>query len=115
MAFKHFGLFIMFRLAALSLGIAGFVYAFNNPRYHVVTFLVFVIVIGLIYELWFFLTRTNREIARFLSSVRYVDFNQSFEFEDSDSGFSDLGEAFTLIQERLKKMRRSQEEELSHL
>ncbi|MGD9158231.1 MAG: ATP-binding protein [Desulfobacteraceae bacterium] len=115
MAFKHFGLFIMFRLAALSLGIAGFVYAFNNPRYHVVTFLIFVIVIGLIYELWFFLSRTNREVARFLASAKYTDFNQSFEFEDTGAGFKSLGESLTLILENFRKTRITQEAELSHM
>ena len=115
MAFRHFGLFIMFRLAVLSLGIAGFVYAFNNPRYHVVTFLAFLIILGLIYELWFFLTRTNREIARFLASAKYTDFNQSFEFEDTGAGFKSLGESLTHILENLRKTRLKQETELTHL
>lgn len=115
MAFKHFGLFILLRLIVLSLGISGFYYAYNNPRYHVVTFIVFAIVIGLIYELWFFLTRTNREVARFLASAKYTDFNQSFEFEDAGAGFQTLGEAFTMILEHFKKLRLSQEVELGHL
>jgi two-component system nitrogen regulation sensor histidine kinase NtrY len=115
MAFRHFGLFIMFRLAVLSLGITGFVYAFNNPRYHVVTFLAFLIILGLIYELWFFLTRTNREIARFLASAKYTDFNQSFEFEDAGAGFKSLGESFTHILDNFRKTRITQEVELSHM
>ena len=44
MTFKHFGLLIIVRLVVLSLGITGFVYMFNNPRYHVATFLMFLIV-----------------------------------------------------------------------
>jgi two-component system, NtrC family, nitrogen regulation sensor histidine kinase NtrY len=115
MAFKYFGLLIMMRLAVLSLGIIGLVFMFNNPRYHVATFLMFAIVLGLIYELWVFLNRINREILRFLSSVRYADFNQSFEFEDAGSRFSALGEAFTEILERFKKVRTTQEAELIHL
>ena len=115
MAFKHFGLWIIVRLAVLTLSIYGFIYAFNNPRYHAVTLLAFIIVTGLVYELWLFLTKTNREIARFLSSARYTDFNQSFEFEDAGAGFKDLGETFTNILERLKTLRMTQEAELSHL
>lgn len=115
MAFKHFGLLIIVRLAVLSLGIAGFVYMFNNPRYHVATFLMFFIVLMLVYELWSFLNRINREVLRFLSSVRYADFSQSFEFEDTGSRFTELGEAFTEIIEKFKKLRMTQEAELTYL
>ena len=115
MEFKSFGLLILFRLAVLSLGIAGFIYAFNNPRYHVVTFLIFIIVLGLIYELWFFLNKINRELLRFLKSVRYADFSQSFEFDDSNRRFQALGKAFTDIMERFKESRMTQESELTYL
>ncbi len=115
MAFKYFGLLIILRLAVLSLGITGFVYMFNNPRYHVATFLMFVIVLMLIYELWFFLNKINREILRFLASVRYADFSQSFEFEDTGSRFTELGKTFTEIIEKFKKLRMTQEAELTYL
>ncbi len=115
MAFKYFGLLILIRLIVLCLGISGFYYAYQNPRYHVVTFIAFVIVICLIYELWYFLTRTNREVARFLASARYTDFNQSFDFENGGAGFKALGDAFTQILERFKKLRITQETEVSHL
>ena len=115
MAFRYFGLLVILRLALLSLGIAGCVYMFNDPRYHVATFLVFAIVSGLLYELWFFLNKINREILRFLSSVRYADFSQSFDFEVAGSRFSALGDAFTEILERFKKLRMTQEAELIYL
>ncbi|MBN1904000.1 MAG: PAS domain-containing protein [Deltaproteobacteria bacterium] len=115
MAFKYFGLLILLRLIVLCLGISGFYYAYNNPRYHVVTFIAFLIVISLIYELWFFLTRTNREVARFLASLRYTDFNQSFDYENVGAGFQPLGDAFTRILEQFKKLRITQESEVGHL
>ena len=115
MTFRHFGLMIIIRLAVLSLGIAGFIYMFMNPRYHVATFLMFMIVLGLIYELWFFLNRINREVVRFLKSVRYADFSQSFEYEDNSAGFRKVGEAFTDTMERFKALRMTQETELTNL
>ena len=115
MTFKHFGLLIIVRLAVLSLGIAGFAFMFNNPRYHVATLIMFLIVIALLYELWSFLNRINREVLRFLASVRYADFSQSFEFEESGSRFTELGEAFTEILEKFKNLRMTQEGELTYL
>lgn len=115
MGFKNFGLHILLRLIVLSMGIAGFIYMFNNPRYHVATFLMFMIVFGMIYELWLFLNKTNREVLRFLSSARYADFSQTFEFEDTGVGFEALGETFTDILDHLKKLRMTQETELINL
>ena len=115
MTFRHFGLLILVRLAVLSLGIAGFIYMFMNPRYHVATFLMFIIILGLIYELWFFLNRINREVVRFLKSVRYADFSQSFEYEDDGASFRKVGEAFTDTMERFKALRMTQETELTNL
>jgi nitrogen fixation/metabolism regulation signal transduction histidine kinase len=115
MAFKHFGLMIILRLVVLSLAISGFFYAYNNPRFHAVTLIAFIIVTGLVYELWFYLTRTNREVARFLASVKYTDFNQSFEFEDTGAGFKELGNTFTQLMEGFKNLRTTQEAELIRL
>lgn len=115
MTFRHFGLKILLRLFILSFAIAGFIHMYNNPRYHVATLLMLIVIIILIYELWSFLNRINREILRFLKSIHYADFSQSFEFEDTGSGFNKLGEAFTDIMERFKKMRMSQEADLIYL
>jgi hypothetical protein len=54
-------------------------------------------------------------VARFLASARYTDFNQSFDFENGGAGFQALGDAFTKILERFKKLRMTQERELGHL
>jgi two-component system, NtrC family, nitrogen regulation sensor histidine kinase NtrY len=116
MAFKQFGFMSLFiRLSVLCFSIAGFVCSFQNPRYHAVTLLMLLVVLVLAYELWYFLRKTNREVARFLSAARYADFNQSFEFNEMGGGFKELGEALTDILNGLKQARTKQEKELQFL
>jgi len=44
-------------------------------------------------ELWRFIQRTNRELARFLEAVRLGDLSQSFAHRQQGSGFAEIGEA----------------------
>jgi nitrogen fixation/metabolism regulation signal transduction histidine kinase len=59
------------------------------------------------YELWRYVQRTNRELARFLEAVRLGDLSQSFTHRADVSGFGDIGSALedgmrTLRDERLR-------------
>jgi len=47
-------------------------------------------------ELWRFIQRTNRELARFLEAVRLGDLSQSFSHRKEGSGFAEVGEALDL-------------------
>src|SRR5688572_16361747 len=113
MAYNHFGALLLVRLVLLSLGIAGYVYSFMLAGWF--SALVLLVVITQVCELWHFLQRTNREVARFLASARYADFSQNFEFDNLGSGFRALGETFTDILSRLKEQRLVQEVELRQL
>jgi nitrogen fixation/metabolism regulation signal transduction histidine kinase len=113
MAYKHFGAWLGLRLVLLSLVIAGYVYSSMLAGWPGT--LVLLVVAAQVYELWHFLQRTNREVARFLASARYADFNQNFEFDYPGAGFRALGETFTDILSRLKEQRLTQEVELRQL
>ncbi len=47
-------------------------------------------------ELWRYIQRTNRELARFLEAVRLGDLSQSFTSRQQGSGFAEVGEALDL-------------------
>ena len=113
MAYNQFSTWLLLRLVLLSAVIAGYVYSVMLAGW--LSVVVLLIVIALVYELWIFLQRTNREIARFLASARYADFSQSFEFENCGGGFRVLGETFTDILARMKELRLTQEVELRQL
>ncbi len=80
-----------------------------------VTAIVTAILLSLIVELWRFVSRTNRELARFLDAARYADYSQRFDLAKEGAGFEVLGEAFTDIVERMRARRAGQEMEVRRL
>lgn len=109
MGFSRFGLSIGLRLLLIliTLGIAGFL--FVTPGYPVAMALAVVFAVGLSTELYKFVARTNRELARFLDAARYSDFGQRFEFTGLGAGFTELGTTFTFILDRFRQDRNQHE------
>jgi nitrogen fixation/metabolism regulation signal transduction histidine kinase len=115
MASNRFGFTLLLRLLVVSLGTAAYVYAFLRLGLHAFSIALLLIVAALVYELWLFLQRTNREVTRFFASARHADFSQHFDFSDQGCGFPALGTTFNEILARLKEQRLAQEVELRQL
>jgi nitrogen fixation/metabolism regulation signal transduction histidine kinase len=56
-------------------------------------------------ELWRYIQRTNRELARFLEALRLGDLSQSFSHRAAGSGFTEIGEALDQGIRRLREER----------
>ena len=106
--------------AAMRLFLAGAALAvviWLAPRdgYTVGAFIAGVVFVLLVAELWRYISRTNREISRFLDAAANADFSQRFSFRSVGSGFEELGEAFTNIINRLRDRSLGQETEVRKL
>lgn len=115
MGFSRFGALLALRLIIIMIALTMVSFLIITPGYHAATLLVFVITIGLTFEVFRFVTRTNQEVSRFLDAARYADFGQRFDFGKLGAGFAELGETFTHILDRFREDRKQQESELRHL
>ena len=109
MAFKRYSVYLAVRLVLIGLLIVTVVTLLRLPGYHSASILAVGVLVAAAAELWWYVTRTNREVARFLDAARHADFSQRFDFETVGTGFTELGEAFTEILDGLQDARTDQE------
>ena len=115
MGFNRFSILLAARLVTIFLSLIAVGWLVSIPGYHAATLLATIITLGLSYEVYAFVSKTNQELSRFLDAARYADFGQRFKLGSLGAGFEDLGETFTDILDRFRDDRRQQETELRHL
>ncbi|MEQ8240182.1 MAG: hypothetical protein RIA69_13270, partial [Cyclobacteriaceae bacterium] len=90
-------------IAIVGIGLAiGFLF----PRQDLLfTQLILVIILlGLIWELTYFVNHTNQELARFLASIKDKDFTVNFNESKGNKSFKELGRAFNDLTVTLREM-----------
>ena len=115
MVYRRFSVFLAARLVVVGLAITAVVWFLIQPGYHSTTILFASFLALTAAELWWFINRTNREVARFLDAARYADYSQRFRLEDIGAGFGELGDTFSDILDRLYDQRADQEVEVRRL
>jgi len=112
MIFRRFVVGLILRLVVAGLMMTAFVWLLLLPGYHSAMVLVGSVLALLGGELWRYVSRTNREVARFLEAARHADYSQRFNFENDGANFPALGEAFTDILRRMRARSSGQESEV---
>lgn len=115
MVSRHFVAALILRLVVVGMVMAVVIWLLLEPGYHSATLLTAIVLVLLVAELWRFVSRTNREVARFLDAVRFADYSQRFDFDKAGSGFADLGRTFTRIIDEMRDRRAGQESEMRRL
>lgn len=115
MVFKRFSIIIISRTAVLCGSVFLLFYLLSETSLIATTFIVASLIGVQVYSLIHVVQKTNRDIARFFSSIRYSDFSQSFVSNVKGSSFEELSGAFAEVIEEFKKTRTEREEHYRYL
>ncbi len=89
---RSFALGLALRLAAAVGLLLLLVQSFGQPGYVALHIVLAFAALGACWELWRYVGRTNRAVARFVEAIRFDDFAQRFSLGDG-TGFDELGAA----------------------
>ena len=115
MVFKNFRINCIIRLGILSLTIYLFYYFLFQTDLIATTFVVGILSIVQVFSLFHYIESTNSLLTRFLQSIRYSDFTQSFTTSSKGSSFTELNEAFGEVINEFQKARTEKEEHFRYL
>lgn len=112
---KNFRLNIIIRLIVLCVTVFGLFYVYFNTELTATLGIIFILIIIQIASLVAYVDFTNKELSRFLLSIKYSDFSQTFTTKGMGSSFEQLEYAFNQVMEKFKVTRSEKEESLRYL
>src|SRR5690554_1034684 len=108
--FKNFTFNILIRVLLLTAGIASFIYLLITTELYATLIILLVFNIFILYSFIHYVTITNRQVSRFLSSIRHSDFSQSFVNNTTGSSFEELNKSFNEVIHKFLLTRTEKEE-----
>ncbi len=115
MVYKRFSIIVAGRIVVLAITIFLFFALVRKISFDVTVVIVFILILYQIYSLISYVKITNRELARFFSSIKYSDFTQSFKTNLTGTGFEELSNSFTEVINDFKSTRKEKEENFRYL
>lgn len=114
MIYKKFRTNILIRILILSVTVFLFFLSLET-HFYITPVLVALLVIFQIYSLYRYTDKTNRELAGFIESIRYSEFNRTFQIEGMGSSFDELARAFNDVIKDFQAVRSEKEEHFHYL
>lgn len=115
MVFKSFRLNVVLRCVVLSATLFLLFYLFSQANLFATASVVALVIVYQIYSLIHYVEKTNVELSRFLLSIRYADFSQTFSSKGRGGSFDELNAAFTEVVKEFHKARDEKEEHFQYL
>jgi two-component system nitrogen regulation sensor histidine kinase NtrY len=115
MGFKNFRLVIIGRVLVISLTLFVLFFLGLQTSFYATAAVVALLLVAQIYSLVKYIERTNSDLERFLSSIRYSDFTQSFSGRGRGQSFGELGAALSEIMNDFRRVRAEKEEQFQYL
>ena len=115
MVYKNFRINCIVRIFVLIALILLFIYLIYKTELYVSIVITGIIIIAQIFELIHFVERTNRHLTRFLDSIKYSDFTQTFARHAGGKSFAQLNAAFNEVILKFQQTRTEKEEQYRYL
>ncbi|UCE24410.1 MAG: GHKL domain-containing protein [Candidatus Zixiibacteriota bacterium] len=115
MAYRFFRINCFVRIIALSATILLLVYLLRETTLYATSLVAAIAVVLQVASMIHYVEKTNRDLARFLTSIKYSDFSQSFAGRQRGSSFESLNAAFDEVIAEFHKARSEKEEQYRYL
>ena len=115
MFLKSFRIRVIIRVILLALALAAFIYALYQYQWYVASSVSLLFILLLTYELIRYIEKINRELGKFLFSIKHKDFTNTFKLKDEGESFSVLNNAFIEIIQEFQNVRIEKEVHYQYL
>ena len=112
---KNFRLNLIIRILLIAVSIIIFFFLYYNTNLLASLVIILFLIILQVILLVRYIDATNKQLARFLQSISYSDFSQSFSTKSLGSSFDELNRAFNEVILRFQKTRSEKEENFRYL
>ena len=109
MMLKTFKSKIILRVLFLTATILLLSYLILNKNFIFLTLMVAIVAVSQVASLIYFAEKTNRDLSRFLLSIKYDDTSQAFTSEGLGTSFNELKKAFSEVMLKLQQTRSQSE------
>ena len=116
MVFNDFRFRVGLRIILIGLVVGAIAFMLARPNMLFAASLTFLVLVAQFFELYRFISQTNRKLTRFLESIKYSDFISGFTSDHQlGKSFKELNEAFNEVLEAFRKARSEKEEHWQYL
>jgi nitrogen fixation/metabolism regulation signal transduction histidine kinase len=112
---KNFRINLIIRVLLITISITVFFYVLYNTSLIASLVIILLFIILQIISLIRYIDATNKELTRFLQSIKYSDFSQTFTANSLGSSFKELNTAFNEVIFEFQKTRSEKEEHYRYL
>jgi two-component system nitrogen regulation sensor histidine kinase NtrY len=115
MILRRFRLQCTLRVALIGVTMLLALYLMFRTTSYVAAGIMALVTAGQLYALFLYVEKTNRDLSRFLNSIQYSDFSQSFTSNGRGTSFEELGRAFSDVMDDFRAARAEKEENYRYL
>lgn len=115
MILTKFRSMIIIRLVLISTNLLLIFYLIYNSELHASIIIFSLAALYQVFSLFVYVDRTNRELSKFISSIKHSDFTQIYSSGNLGGSFQLLSNEFNDINERFQATRKEKEENLRYL